>query len=159
MFQLKKKENTLLSEFNSLASKDYTIPAEGVEGWEAVSDDKFLNEEELFELYDNGLINDEILTQLRREIYLLKNAEYGEIYVELIKVRNEIAEKSGFDSYADYAYKKLYARKYDLLQIEEMRTYVKKEFVPIYNSLSLSLDIDSLQRAMSLLRMHITIIL
>ena len=40
------------------------------------------------------------------------NEQLGEIFLKLIKVRNELAEIFGYDSYAQYAYERVYGRDY-----------------------------------------------
>ena len=45
-------------------------------------------------------------------------SELGEIYLELVSVRTEIAEAAGYDNYADYAYENEYYRDYTVEDAE-----------------------------------------
>ena len=67
---------------------------------------------------------------------------YGEIapkmcqlYIDLVKVRHEIASYAGYDSYPEYAYEKTYGRSYTPDQEAEYLKQVQKHLVPIYERL------------------------
>lgn len=53
----------------------------------------------------------------------------GSIYLELVALRNEIAQSCGYDNYVDYAYEMIYGRDYSP---EEIRDYAEavKEYIP-----------------------------
>lgn len=74
-------------------------------------------------------------------------AEYGEdaasIYIQLIKLRRQIAEKSGYDSYREYCYD-AFGRGYAPDDTEQFKTAVKQYIVPIYIKLSQRGDFDSM---------------
>ncbi len=57
--------------------------------------------------------------------------EAAEIFVELVELRNEVAEEAGYDSYAEYAYQNIYSRNYTPEDIESVWKGVKKYFVPL----------------------------
>jgi oligoendopeptidase F len=78
---------------------------------------------------------------------LLKNEDLGAVYVELIKVRNEISREKGYSSYSEYAYKESYRRQYSNKDFAEMRSYIKSELVPIYNTLATSINLEDLSKA------------
>ncbi len=60
------------------------------------------------------------------------NSILGKIYVELVGVRQDIAELCGYDSYADYAYENLLGREYAPADADKYISGVKKYAVPIY---------------------------
>lgn len=56
----------------------------------------------------------------------------GEIYVELVKLRQQQAELFGYLSYTDYAYYSIYGRDYTPQDAEKIWQGVKEYFVPLY---------------------------
>ncbi len=56
----------------------------------------------------------------------------GEIYLELVQVRTEMAETAGYDNYADYAYENEYYRDYTIEDVEDLREDVKNLLVPYF---------------------------
>ena len=69
----------------------------------------------------------EISALLERE----RNRAAGEIFLQLVRVRTEIARENGYDSYADYAYLENYGRDYTTEDIESVRRAVKRYWVPL----------------------------
>ncbi len=69
----------------------------------------------------------EISAQLERE----RNRAAGEIFLQLVRVRTEIAKENGYDSYADYAYRESYGRDYTTEDIEAVRRAAKRYWVPL----------------------------
>ena len=55
----------------------------------------------------------------------------GNIYIELVKVRQKIAEAKGYDNYMDYSYACVYKRDYTTAQAREYLGMVKKKFAPL----------------------------
>ncbi len=78
--------------------------------------------------------NDEILA----EFYDLEAEEFEEkiapLYCELINNNNEIAIKSGYSNYYDYATALIYKRDFDSEERALFREYVKTYIVPLYYS-------------------------
>lgn len=68
--------------------------------------------------------------------------EWRDIFVELVKVRNQIAQSIGYDNYAEYAYSELYVRDYTFEDAQRYSEYVKQYIVPLY--------IDMVNKAQSL---------
>ncbi len=147
------KENELVSKINQLDKKVYTIPAEDVEGFEAYEDyslyssDAEFSLKELEHMYTDGVIATEEYLALQREIYVQENAAYGELYLELVEVRKAIAKNRGFETYGEYAYSEIYSRAYSVSDVKAMRSYVKKELVPLYNEMVEALDYDALSES------------
>ncbi len=59
------------------------------------------------------------------------HARAPEIYLELIPLRNRLAQLNGYDTYWDYATEVVYGRDYGRAELEQMRTYVKRYLVPL----------------------------
>lgn len=55
-----------------------------------------------------------------------QNAALGEIYLEMIPLRRELAERSGYDSYPDYAYDVLYQRDFTPEDVRAFHKAVKE---------------------------------
>ena len=64
------------------------------------------------EAYSQGALDDETYDALLTELVKAKNAVLGEIYLDLVAVRQKIAKAAGYDNYADYAYEVIYTRDY-----------------------------------------------
>lgn len=69
----------------------------------------------------------EISALLERE----RNRAAGEIYLQLLRVRTELAELSGYSSYADYAYETVYARDYTTEDIRTVCQAAKEDWVDL----------------------------
>lgn len=63
-----------------------------------------------------------------------ENQVLGEIYLELVETRTELARLQGYDNYADYAYECGYYRDYTVEDVERLRESVKEELVPLYEA-------------------------
>ncbi len=85
------------------------------------------DDEEIVELLDR---ESELKIQYS-EVYGDSDA-CAELFLELVKVRNAIAEKMGYDSYRDYANVEVYGREYTDEEITEFYKSVKEYFVPLY---------------------------
>lgn len=73
-----------------------------------------------------------ILTLLERE----KNQTAGEIFLQLVQVRTELAALRGYESYTDYAYEEIYGRDYTQEDIQALRQAVKSYWVPLESRLT-----------------------
>lgn len=65
----------------------------------------------------------------------------GEIFVKLVDVRNRIAEAEGYDSYADYAYERIYARDYTSDDAKAFSEYTKEYILPYYGTVSENVEL------------------
>ncbi len=54
-----------------------------------------------------------------------------DVFVELVDLRNELAELYGYDSYAEFAYGSLYARDYSPQDSQELWSAIKEYFAPV----------------------------
>lgn len=59
----------------------------------------------------------------------------SDLYGDLIKLNNELAQLAGYNNYMEYAYENKYERYYTPEEVEPMRLYVKKYIAPIFSSL------------------------
>ena len=110
--------NSLTQEYNQAAAEEYTIEYQDEE-WDFERfylEGETLEQEEYIEVYQ----------ALNKE----KNSVLGEIFLELVALRNEQAEIAGYDNYAEYAYEELYTRDYTLEEMEELLKEIKKDVVP-----------------------------
>lgn len=68
------------------------------------------------------------------------NERTAEIFIELVKVRNEIARKSGYENYARYAAETVYGRECDSAEITQFSENVAKYIAPVYRRLDAAMD-------------------
>ncbi len=126
--KLVKKEVSLVDEYYDIMEKveDETYTYKG-ENWN-------------FDMITGDKGNDLALSDYNGyvEIYnaLLKmaNEEAGPIYLELLKIRTELAELAGYDNYAAYADEKEYCRDYSEEDIEQLYKDIKKISKTYYDS-------------------------
>ena len=84
----------------------------------------------LDDLYaDDSLSSDKIM-EIYTGIAKAENAATAPIYLELIKVRKEIAQEEGYDSYIDYAYDVIYDRDFTGEDIATLRETIISEIAP-----------------------------
>lgn len=94
--------------------------------------------------------------QVRKEVSKLienffkkNNDELGKVYDEMVKNRNEIARKMGFNNFMEYQYKSLGRVDYDFEDVRKYRDQIYRVVLPIYKKLirkqSKLLDIKTLQ--------------
>ena len=113
------KEESLEKEYDRLSEQEYTYTYLGKE-WK------------LDDLYaDDSLSSDKIM-EIYTGIAKAENAATAPIYLELIKVRKEIAQEEGYDSYIDYAYDVIYDRDFTGEDIATLRETIISEIAPVY---------------------------
>lgn len=66
-----------------------------------------------------------------------ENERVADIYRQIVKKDNELAASYGYDSYAEYAYKSVYGRDYDIDEKNEFERYVREYLVPLNLVLSI----------------------
>lgn len=118
-----------------------------------------LKESELIKQYTDIMYGDEIANELAindlepdekeeeyDEAYLKKmNEAVAPIYIELIKVRNDIAKRYGYSSYAEYSYANSYYRDYTPQDALEYSKNVKEKIVPLFKQLYLENEVDNFE--------------
>ena len=112
------KENSLTQEYEQAAQEDYYFTYDGEE-WNFA---RFMEE------YDR--LDQDDYIEIYQGLYREKNSILGEIYLELVQLRNESAKLEGYDNYAEYAYDALYVRDYSLKDVEGLFQEIKKSVVP-----------------------------
>ena len=123
---LAKQEEELLAEYRS-ALEDPQIEFDGeTQSFWA-----------LMEQYGDPATYDEYMTYLDilRSYYTQYNARVGGVFLELVKVRRQIAEVLDYDSYADYSYDLVYGRDYTHAQGQQFLAQVRAEMVPVYEEM------------------------
>ncbi len=110
---LVEQENQLVADYNKLLSKEYTTTLEGKEV--TIADLNLSSSDGVNAYY---------------EIYQKKNAECADIYLQLVKLRVEIAKKLGYDNYTDYAYDCL-GRDFTKEEAAQFSALVKKYIAPL----------------------------
>ncbi|UWD44050.1 peptidase M3 [Clostridioides difficile] len=118
---LLKKEQDLVVKYEDLLSKS-TVSIDGIEiDFEEALSRPNLSPEEYVKIYSD---------------YLKKyNPIFGNIFLELIQTRTEIASKQGFKNYIDYAYMNL-NKDYSQEEAKKFRQDVKDYIVPLYREIS-----------------------
>lgn len=71
----------------------------------------------------------------------------GEIFIELVKIRNQIAELKGYDNYCDYADVEIFDRDYDTKELDSFHKAVKSLYdyeidLDLYSLASLDFEYD-----------------
>lgn len=95
------------------------------EGYESAS-------EHYFELKDEeSALEMKYLTLRADEDCYERYDEVAEIFIELVKVRQEIAKERGYDNYVDYIYKEGFNRDYTPEQVRTFLDSVKEYMVPL----------------------------
>lgn len=131
------KENSLEQEYEQAAQEEYFYTYEGQE-WslERLMEESYnMNQEQYIEIYQG--INSQ------------KNSVLGEIYLELLALRQQWAELEDYDNYAEYAYNERYIRDYTVEDALALFEDLKEEVVPLLaeaDELYYSLDLSWLYR-------------
>lgn len=116
--KITKKERKLVQEYDSVIMKTYSVTVDGTKWTEdELNNDETLSYEEYVDIY----------TQLQEK----KNAAAGKVFVQLVKVRTQLAKTYGYDNYADFAYEKGYDRDYTTEDTKELYEYVREYLAPI----------------------------
>ena len=115
---LYREEERLVQAYDQAMARPAQVVWEG-QVWteETLAQDRELDDEAYWE----------ISALLERE----RNRAAGEIFLQLVRVRTEIAEENGCDSYADYAYRESYGRDYTTEDIRTVRQAAKEYWVPL----------------------------
>ena len=112
------KENSLQQEYNEALLDDYDAEYEG-KTWSFA----------MLETEGDSLTAEKYQA-VQRALYEEKNSVIGEIYCELVSVRDQLAREYEYDNYAEYAYEGLYLRDYDTADAKTLFKQVKREVMP-----------------------------
>ena len=136
--ELREEEKTLIAEYLEILNRsgDYTFEHEG-------------RTYTLDELYYLDITDDEYNRYLE-QCYGAINADAGEIYIKLVKIRNRMAELAGYDSYAQYQDTAAYARDYSEDSVKALKQAAKDVaaemdffYYYVFNSCYEELDLDA----------------
>ena len=119
---LHRKEEDLIREYDQLASGSISVEYDG-EQW----DYGRLEKEPDMDTADYS----EVSEALGRE----RNRILGDKYLELVKVRGEIARSAGYDNYAEYAHETIYGRDYTLKDTRQLCQNVKDNIVVLSDNI------------------------
>lgn len=122
--ELTLRENSLEKEYEQLAAEDFSIEWNGEE-WDLTR----------LSMEQDQLSDDEYI-EVYQKIYEQRNAALGEVYLELVQLRNQIAQRNGYENYAEYAYTEVYVRDYSLKEVKELFEEIRKESVPVVNRIT-----------------------
>lgn len=128
---LAKQENAALSDYRHAAA-DPTIQWKG-------------KERSYWDLQEDATISRREWAEIRSLYYDKYAPIFGEIYLRLVRVRQEIAAYLGLDSYEQYAYALLYGRDFTSAKAEELLHSIRTDIAPLYDELSLNRRWDSLR--------------
>ena len=118
LLALYEREQSLIAEYDQASARDYEVQVDG-ETW---TYERLENEEDPFsDQYREARL------ALNRE----RNRTVGEIYLQLVRVRVEIAAEYGYDNYADYAYSNVYGRDFTTGDMARIRGDIKEIMVPL----------------------------
>ncbi len=110
-------DQALISEYDRLTA-DFTFQDGGRE-WtlDSIISDETLSAREYYRLYD--------------AYCAAFNAKAGDIFMQMLSIRSQIAEKLGYGSYAAYRYD-CYGRDYTITDAKTLHAAVKKYIVPVF---------------------------
>lgn len=117
------KEDELSKKYDIIYNDDYTYEIDGVEYTLDELTDALNDISSDIDTYDALLGVGYIKSQ--------RNQALGELFIELVEVRTELAESYGYDNYAVYAYEKIYNREYSPYDLEEYCESVKEYYSPL----------------------------
>lgn len=115
--ELEDREQQLISDYDRLAVS-YTVQENGKD-WT------------YDELASDSDMDSDVFLRLYNAYYNGFNREAGELFLELVSLRRQIAAKLGYGSYAAYRYD-VYGRDYTVTDAQQLHAAVKKYIVPIY---------------------------
>lgn len=109
---------------------------------ESIYDDHLLElmEQEAQLLSQYQAINAEAasVTYYSEEYFELYGSQMAQLFLELVQLRQEVAEYVGYDSYVDFAYDYYHVRDYTAAQATAYLADVRAELVPLYKQLCAS---------------------
>ena len=111
------KEQELVMEYQRILTRFCAH----IDGEEKTLDDIYSDETLSYEEYERQIT----------AYYRALSQEVGPIYLELVELRNTMADKMGFDNYSDYAYA-CYGRDFTPEDAKALHTAVKKYAVPLF---------------------------
>lgn len=124
-----------------LESDDYFGPGffddyEGESIWDETFTDLMTQESNLIARYYELSAQGTELDPYTEEYLTVCGNEMEELFVDLVALRQQIADYAGYDSYRQFAYDMYYYRDYTPEQAQVLMDSIQQELVPLYKSLS-----------------------
>lgn len=122
---------------------------EGLRGYQGLTEEEaalYDEEDSLIQAYDQIISRDGPAAE--------RNRDAGEIFLRLVRLRNQIAASAGYDNYAEYAYEALYTRDYGLREAKRLRKAAKKYILPLQLRLLWDISDQDLQNLGGMSRMN-----
>ena len=114
---LQEEEERLVQEYDQISAKGVPVEVDG-QVW-------------TLEALDSAVLDDETYDAILLELWAEQEQAAGEVYRKLLRLRADIAEQAGFDSYPDYAHRVLYGRDYEAEDIAALREAAKTYILPL----------------------------
>lgn len=121
--EMSRQELALTQQYDQAIQQTYSYEYDG-QRWE---------ESQLYAAED---LDAESYAQIYAGIMQQKNQAAGEIFLQLLQLRTEMAQMRGYDNYADYAYAEIYARDYQVQEVHKLYEQSKQYTVPVEIALS-----------------------
>ena len=86
-------------------------------------------------LSEDASLDGETYREIASLLEQARNRSAGELFLQLVRVRTEIAGENGYSNYADYAYQALYGRDYSTEDIQTVHQAAKRYWVPLESKL------------------------
>ena len=109
------KEKSLSDEYNEVMGEEFSYELNG----------QVLTVTEADYLYEHDLLSDEEYEEVYYGILDNQAQVAGDIYLQLLRLRDEEAQDEDYDNYADYAYEALYFRDYTVKDIKKLIKQLK----------------------------------
>ena len=126
MLELELEENRLTTQYTQLLSQATVYQAE----------QRDLTVSDMYYYLRFGSEEDQQIASLLLERYYRElNRQCGDIYSQLVDLRDQKAKSAGFEGYLDYYYFSRSYRGYGRDEIENFRSWVKSYIAPVYQTL------------------------
>lgn len=108
--------------------------------WDEQFSELMSREAELEQQYYDLCAQAQDLPLYSNEFFQQYSQPLGQLFVDLVKVRQEIAAYAGYEDYLSFAYDFYYYRDYSPAQIEAYLEEIQRELVPLYRQVEQDLD-------------------
>lgn len=114
---LYQEEDRLIQEYDQIIEKGVPVQVEGTL-WTAES-------------LERAEVDAETYTAVGEALISARYQAAGELYLQLVRLRTDLARRAGYDNYAEYAYEALYTRDYSLEDAAALREAAKRCILPL----------------------------
>lgn len=133
------KEDELINDYNNVSSKMYEYET-SINGETYTFNDLLSSKGDALYEKDQEAFYNAYYGFLSRF-----NLEAGNIYLELVKLRDEIAKLNGYDNYALYMDENVYGRNYDISKLDAFKKIIKDYGEYVYYYISYFQDSDTVE--------------